>query len=142
MIELYNTAIILYLLNILLGFGTVMTLREEILYFVLYKSSMNKLKKYMRSYTIMQRLSLSFAKTKAKRHKSMCKKVLLFYQFYCILSIIIFIICSITLYLKVFLFINIWLGIVKIILDLGYGIHFYAYTNKTGSRMRVWNFKK
>lgn len=142
MIKLYNTAIILYLLNILLGFGTVMTLREEILYFVLFKSSMNKLKKYMRSYTIMQRLSLSFAKTKAKRHKSMCKKVLLFYQFYCILSIIIFITCSITLYLKVFLVLNIWLGIVKIVLDLGYGIHFYSYTNKTGSRLRVWNFKK
>lgn len=140
--SIQNIAISLFLLNIIWGVGTVMTLREEILYFVLFKSSMNKLKKYMRSYTIMQRLSLSFAKTKAKRHKSMCKKVLLFYQFYCILSIIIFITCSITLYLKVFLVLNIWLGIVKMVLDLSYLLHYYAHTNNTSSRLRVWNFKK
>ena len=142
MIKLYNIAISLYLFNILLGFGTLMTLREEILYFVLFRSSRNKLKKFMSSYTIMQRLSLSFAKTKAKRYKTMCKKVLLFYQFYFIISIIILIICSITLYLKAFLFLNVWLGIAKILLDLGYGVHFYFYTNKTGSRLRVWKFDK
>lgn len=136
--------IILFLCNLILSISTLGGLRDEIFYFVYFKRTYSKRKKFRKEYPLRQRITLSFAKEKAQRYKQTCQHVLLFYHIYCIISIIALIIFILSFIIKQLSILGIFVGVGKLIIfDLPYCIHYSTHTHKTSSiYIRVWDFKK